>query len=220
MELSSEEGTTQGCPVSMALYAIGVVPLINQCRHTAAMDCTAATQVWFADDIAAGGRLTALRQFWNILVQHGPAYGYFPKPSKTFLVVKPGCHADAEHIFSGTVVQITDNGPDLKHKAGKRHLGAAVGSAEFVAAYLEEKVASWMKQVSQLVDVASTQPHAAYAAFVFGLRHRWTFLQRTMPTMVDHMQPVKDAIHSKLIPMLTKHDLNDLETELVTLPAR
>ena len=41
-----------------------------------------------------------------------------------------------------------------------------------------------------------------------------------MPTVADHMQPVKDAIRSKLIPMLTKHDLNDLEMELVTLPAR
>ena len=89
MGLSSEEGTTQGCPLSMALYAISVVPLISQCRHTGTMDCTAATQVWFADDAAAGGRLTALRQFWDILGQHGPAYGYFPKPSKTFLWSSP-----------------------------------------------------------------------------------------------------------------------------------
>ncbi len=75
----------------------------------------------------------------------------------------------------------------MKHKAGQRHLGAAVGSAEFVAAYLDEKVASWTKQVTQLAEVASTQPHAAYAAFVFGLRHHWTFVQRTMPTAGDHM---------------------------------
>ncbi len=34
------------------------------------------------------------------------------------------------------------------------------------------------------------------------------------------MQPLKDVIHSKLIPTLTKHELNDPEMELVTLPAR
>ena len=83
------------------------------------MDCNAATQVWFADDAAAGGSLKALQQFWTLLVRHGPAYGYFPKPSKSFLVIKPGHHADAKRIFSGTGVQFTDDGPDLKHKAGQ-----------------------------------------------------------------------------------------------------
>ena len=162
MELSSEEGTTQGCPLSMALYAVSVIPLINKCRDTGA----------------------------------------------------------AEHIFSVTGIQFTDNGQDLKHKAGQRHLGAAVGSAEYVATYLDQKVASWSEQVTQLADVAGTQPHAAYAAFAFGLRHRWTFIQRTMPTTGDHMQPLKDAIRNKLIPKLTKHEMNDLEMELVTLLAR
>ena len=38
MELSSEEGTTQGCPLSMALYAVSVIPLINKCRDTATME--------------------------------------------------------------------------------------------------------------------------------------------------------------------------------------
>ena len=41
-----------------------------------------------------------------------------------------------------------------------------------------------------------------------------------MPTADDHIQPMKDAIRSKLIPRLTKHELNDLEMELATLPAR
>ena len=204
----------------MALYAISVVPLINKCRNTATTDRPAATQVWFADDAVAGGSLKALRQFWNLLVQHGPAYGYFPKPSKTFLVVKPGRQGDAEQAFSGTGVQLTGDGPDLNHKAGQRHLSAAVGSPEFVEVYLKEKVASWTRQVKELADVASTEPHAAYAAFVFGLRHRWTFLQRAMPTAGDHMEPLRDAIRNNLIPMLIRHELNDLEMELMTLPAR
>ena len=115
--VSSEEGTTQGCPLSMALYAVSVIPLINKCRDTATMDCNPATQVWYADDAAAGGSLKALHRFWNLLTQHGPTYGYFPKSSKSFLVTKPGHRGDAEHIFSSTGIQFTDNGQDLKHKA-------------------------------------------------------------------------------------------------------
>ena len=108
----------------------------------------------------------------------------------------------------------------MERKAGQRHLGAAVGSAEFVTSYLENKVTSWSKQVNKLADVVSTKPHAAYSAFAFGLRHRWTFVQHTMPTAGHHMEPLKEAIHSKLIPMPNKYELNNLEMELVTLPTR
>ena len=110
-------------------------------------------------------------------------------------------------------------GQGLVHKAGQCHLGAAVGSAEFIAAYLNGKVASWAAQVDRNAAIAATQPHAAYAAYIFGLRHRWTFLERTIPTASEHMQLLKDAISGKLIPMLIKHELNDVELELVKLPA-
>ena len=210
MVLSSEEGTTQGCPLSMAMYALSAVPLINKCQSVLSTDdLPRAMQVWYADDAAAGGDLKPLRKFWDILVQHGPAYGYFPKPSKTFLVVKTECRAAATEEFEGTGVQITEDGDDLAHKAGQHHLGAAVGSPEFVAAYLDENVATWVEQVTHLADIATTQPHAAYAGFVFGLQHRWTFIQRTMPTAGDHMQPLKDEIDHKLLPTLVKHESND-----------
>ena len=47
------EGTTQGDPVEMAMYAIGVAPLI---RRLYSPD---TRQIWFADDSAAGSLLVA-----------------------------------------------------------------------------------------------------------------------------------------------------------------
>ena len=41
-----------------------------------------------------------------------------------------------------------------------------------------------------------------------------------MPTACDHMQPLKDAIDHKPLPTLVKHELNDMELELMRLPAR
>ena len=41
-----------------------------------------------------------------------------------------------------------------------------------------------------------------------------------MPTAGDHMQPLKDAIDHKLIPKIVKHERNDTELELMTLPTR
>ena len=187
MVLSSEEGTTQGCPLSMAMYALSVVPLINKCQSVLPKDdLPRAVQVWYADDAAAGGSLKSLRKFWDTLVQYGPAYGYFPKPSKTFLVVKLECHATASEVFEGTGVQLTEDGEDFAHKARQRHLGAAVGSPAYVAAYLDERVASWVEQVTHVADIATTQSHAAYAGFVFSLRHRWTFIQLLQVAIWSH----------------------------------
>ena len=52
--LLSQEGTTQGNPLAMAMYAIAVNPLIHQLKH----DTT--KQIWFADDATAGGKLNNL----------------------------------------------------------------------------------------------------------------------------------------------------------------
>ena len=49
------EGTTQGDPLAMAMYAVAVVPLVRS------ISTRGASQVWFADDSSAGGRLLALR---------------------------------------------------------------------------------------------------------------------------------------------------------------
>ena len=72
----------------------------------------------------------------------------------------------------------------MEKKAGQHHLGAAVGSLEVVA---DEKFTSWVKQVTHLADIATTQPHSAYAGLVFSIQHRWTFIQPTMSTACDHM---------------------------------
>ena len=51
--MHSSEGTTQGDPLAMAMYAIAVVPLINRLYYL-------ADQIWYADDAAASGSLTQL----------------------------------------------------------------------------------------------------------------------------------------------------------------
>jgi hypothetical protein len=114
-------------------------------------------QAWFADDSQAAGRLEALRLWWDTLYVHGPAYGYFPKPSKTFLVVKPGLHESARKIFAGTGIQISEGSGD-DPTGGQRDLGAAIGSKRFVADYLAKKIAKWTSQVERLAEIAMTQP--------------------------------------------------------------
>ncbi|MDA8031676.1 MAG: hypothetical protein MPK62_11250 [Alphaproteobacteria bacterium] len=58
----SEEGTTQGDPLAMAMYAIATIPLIHQLSKVASLK-----QVWFADDATAGGHIQELKRWWDRL---------------------------------------------------------------------------------------------------------------------------------------------------------
>ena len=72
----SQEGTIQGDPLAMAMYAIAIIPLIH------CLQDTAVKQVWFADNATAGGSLVNLRKWWEQIVSIGPDYGYYPNALK------------------------------------------------------------------------------------------------------------------------------------------
>ena len=76
--LFSREGTTQGDPLAMPMYALATIPLINKLKGY-------PKQIWYADDAAAVGKLAELRVWWDILTKEGPNFGYYPNPSKTWL---------------------------------------------------------------------------------------------------------------------------------------
>ena len=196
----SREGTTQGDPLAMGMYALGILPLIRKLDHL-------GKQIWFADDATAGGKLTQLREWWDKIVSLGPAYGYYANPSKTWLVVKPDHLPLATEIFTGSGVNMSTE--------GKRHLGAAIGSRSFIDAYAGRKVTKWVQEVQKLATIAATHPQAAYATFTHGLSNKWSFLMRTI------LEPLEDVINLQLFPAITgKTAINNQDRELFTLPAR
>ena len=203
----SKEGTTQGDPLAMAMYALAVVPLLH------AIATQGALQVWFADDASAGGRLLALRSWWDALVIIGPRYGYYPNAGKTWLVVKPDQSAEAESVFVNTGVQITTE--------GRPCLGTPLGQPSFKKAFLERKVQSWVDEIERLATFAECHPQAAYCAVTHGLVGRWTYAVRTIPETSADIKPLENAIRSTLVPaMLSRVASNNTEWELLTLPTR
>ena len=69
--LYSREGTTQGCPLALLSYAVGILPLIRQLKNS-----TEYTQSWYADDSAYAGFLQRIRAWFDQLLVEGPRYGY------------------------------------------------------------------------------------------------------------------------------------------------
>ena len=205
--LLSQEGTTQGDPLAMAMYAMAVTPLIHQLKQET------TKQVWFVDDATAGGNLTNLREWWDRLTSTGPDYGYFPNPSKTWLIVKEEYKEKAESAFGGTQVVISEE--------GKKYLGSAIGKRTFIKNYVQQKVTTWVSELERLSSIAITQPHAAFAAFTHGLTNRWTYLARTTPNIAELIKPLEETIRRVLLPHLTgQNAFNDTERNLLALPAR
>ena len=58
----------------------------------------------------------------------GPKYGYHPKPSKSFLIVKQYYKEYGERIFAGSNINITTE--------GARNLGAVLGDFSFKEKYV------------------------------------------------------------------------------------
>ena len=64
----------------------------------------------YADDIGGGAKLHALREWWKNISENGPCFGYFPKASKSWLVVKEDKFDEAKQVFEGTGINITSQG--------------------------------------------------------------------------------------------------------------
>ena len=69
--------------------------------------------------------------------------------------------------------------------------------------------------------MAKAHPHAAYAAFVHGCVHKFSFLCRVNANISHLLQPLEDTIRSQFIPTLTGHaPPSDSVRHLLALPPR
>jgi len=107
-EITSKEGTTQGDPTAMAAYALALTPLMKHLLNFIEEKNLNTTA--FADDLTAAGSLEDIKTYWNELLGVGPTFGYFPKASKSHLIVKPEKYEVAKKIFEGTNVNVTQTG--------------------------------------------------------------------------------------------------------------
>ena len=141
-EICSSEGTTQGDPLAMAMYALAITPLIGK-LHQHLPTCK---QVWYMDDSTAAGSLGDLRKWWDEISSLGPGYGYFPNGSKIHLIVKSEYAEHAKFLLTGLGIEVTTR--------GHRHLGTIVGSISFRDEYVRKSVDEWVSKLRYLSKIA------------------------------------------------------------------
>ena len=82
MVLTSTEVGTQGNPFAMAMYGVGIIPLMKLLQKSN------VNQKRYIIDGSGAGDITSLRAILDNLHGHGKAFGYNVKPSKYQLIVK------------------------------------------------------------------------------------------------------------------------------------
>ncbi|XP_047494101.1 uncharacterized protein LOC125042504 [Penaeus chinensis] len=207
--IESAEGTTQGDPVAMAMYAIGLLRLQDHISH----EKTQVKQVAYADDLAGAGKINDLRKWWDLIQRHGPPKGYHPNAQKSILIVKPGNIEKTKECFGNLEIQINAD--------GEKYLGAVLGTEQTKETFEKSRVEGWIGEMKRLANIAKEEPHAAYTAFTFGLKHKWKYLMRAVPNIRHLLQPIEDTIKRDFIPALSGgRNSTDLERAILELPPR
>ena len=111
-------------------------------------------------------------------------------------------------------------GKALKAKETPKDLGAAVGTVGYKRCYAKAKIDRWIETVKSLAKIAEVEPHAAFTAYTRSLQCQWTFLARVMPDISDLFEPLEHIIRTVFIKTLIKRDANDVEWDMLGLPAR
>jgi hypothetical protein len=120
----------------------------------------------YADDTAAAGKAVHNSVCLSYLVRHGPRYGYFPEPGKSWYICKAEDEAVARQVFEA-------NDLDIQYSRGQRYLGGFIGSSASKVDWLGSMVTTWVATVETLASVAGNYPQAAYAGFTFCLQNEW-----------------------------------------------
>ena len=185
----SKEGVTQGCPLAMVLYAIGLLPLTKKLKR----DLPDLFQPWYADDGAAGGKWDDILRWYEALADLGPPRGYFPEPSKSILIVHPSQVDKARLKFQSL---------GLKVKTGHRYLGGFIGDSDSEARHISSQVLAWTEAVKQLATVAADYPQAAYSGMQRSLQQEWQFMQRVSSLATNDpntYSPLENAIRNTFV---------------------
>ena len=135
-------------------------------------------------------------------------------------MVKPEQLEESRRLFADTGIEIRsdgskDSGVEVSTE-GARHLGAAIGSSDFKSSFIKNKIDVWIDSIMMLSEIAQSEPHAAFAVFT----SRWTYISRAMPNLTSLFKPLEDTIRLHFLPAVLRRPVNDLEREILSLPAR
>ena len=189
----SKVGATQGDPLAMIIYGLGLLPLIRMLKIEFA---DIPFHSWYADDNAVASKLRLLCQYFKRLSQVGPQYGYYPQSKKSVLVV-PGRLLSHAHTYINTIPGL--NFPICN---GHRYLGGFVGDEGPKQEWLHHKTIEWEESLSMLDTASQDYPQATYCVLQKSLQMQWQFVQRVVDCPPQTFSNIEHYLANHLLPHL------------------
>ena len=203
-KIFSATGVVQGCPLSMYLYSLTTVPLIQRLQR----EFSSLLHLWYADDGNIAGPFDQIQCFLSRLTNLGKPYGYYVQPSKCQLITR---HPDsARYAFEESPLASS-----VLITTGSRFLGGHIGIDTSFNQWLSDKVQDWAKGIATISTAATSYPQSAYTGLQKSLQQEWQFVQRTCPSPPDSFQPLEAQISKTFIPALFS-----LPSNHISLPPR
>ena len=115
-------------------------------------------KVAFAEDFAITRKVHKIKSYWDMLQQVSPLYGYFQKPSKSYLFVKEHFYENVKETFKNSEVKLTAE--------DKRHHEPVIGSAAYKETSMKSLAEGWIEQLKLLSTIAESEPQTTYIAFL------------------------------------------------------
>ena len=211
----SKTGFHQGDPLASLLFSLVLHPIILQIEdQVPSLDLN----VWYLDDGTLVGTVPELQQVVEIILREGPASGLIlstgqtvkaPDPPKTTVWSRLDMSDDDDPLGKG-VPRVREDGITL--------LGAPLGSEDFVARALQEKVNKVQRITSLLPDLQD--PHTEFCLLRSCLSlPKLMFTLRTVDTS-PHQQLLTqfDQLTREALTRILGAPLNDLQWDQAKLP--
>ena len=146
------------------------------------------------------------------MIKEGPAFGYFPEPSKSFLVVDTQYAEEAHHIFDKYLITIVER---------KKILGGLIGDGNEKDIYMKKKELEWVDKIEKLSFVAKTEPQCALSGLTKSLQVECNFSHCVVGGSSQLFQPLENLRMEKFLPaILGTSSISTMERRLFCLPAR
>jgi len=189
LRIFSKEGVTQGDPIAMFMYGIGIVPMIRKMKELRPN----FRDSWYADDGAGQGNFVEIREYLDTLAVVGKAYNYYPKHQKSTVVVREKELEAANSYFADMQTQVV---------TGACYLGGFVGDNIPLTKWLLEKMKVWVHKAEGLAKAAEKYPQSSYCAMTRSLINELQYVQRTIPGIGPAFAAFDDVLKEDFIPAL------------------
>jgi hypothetical protein len=182
----SKEGITQGDPLYMFAYGVGILPLIGQLKA----EFLEVEQPWYADD----KKNSEICLYFSRLLEIGLNFGYYPEPSKSILVVPQHSLEAAQALFANMNFKIT---------TGSRYLGSFIGEDSALWDWIRGgKTEEWAEAVTELAPVAPKYPQTAHTGLQKSLQQDRQFVQKVTTGIGPEFKEVEQTLAKTFLPAL------------------